>query len=118
MKDLKGGFIILFFFALGQFLSALCGGFIPGNVLGMLLLFIALCVHLVTLDDVRSVSHHLTKNMAVFFVPASIGVMEQWGIIRANWGGFLVICIFTTFFVLVTVGTVMQVLVRKEIPHE
>ncbi len=81
---LKGIFIILAFLALGMLCSYGIGQFIPGSVLGMVLLFLALKLRIVKADDVRPVADFLTKNMTLFFLPASIGIMEQWGIIKMN----------------------------------
>lgn len=41
---LPGIFIVLFFFALGELVGWLVNGFIPGSVIGMMLLFTALCL--------------------------------------------------------------------------
>ena len=40
---LPGIFIILLFYAAGEFIGTLTGGLIPGSVIGMILLFAALC---------------------------------------------------------------------------
>ena len=42
MNVFIGLFIILAFLVIGNLLSALLGGFIPGSVIGMLLLFLSL----------------------------------------------------------------------------
>ena len=38
-------FYILFFYALGEFVSYLIDGFIPGSVIGMVVLFLALALY-------------------------------------------------------------------------
>lgn len=50
---LAGVFIILFFYALGEGVAWLVQGFIPGSVIGMLLLFTALCLKLVKPEQDR-----------------------------------------------------------------
>ncbi len=42
MQTLIKIFFIFLFYWIGEFLSYLMGGFVPGSVLGMLLLFLAL----------------------------------------------------------------------------
>ena len=39
----QGIIIILLFYAAGEFIGTLTGGLIPGSVIGMILLFAALC---------------------------------------------------------------------------
>lgn len=106
IKDmhLKGIFIIVAFLVLGNLCSWATGHFIPGSVIGMVLLFVALLLKLVKPEEVRPVADFLTKNMSLFFVPASIGIMEQWGIISTNLFGWLAVILISTFLVLVSVG--------------
>lgn len=66
----KGASIIMLFYFLGEFLSFLINGIVPGSVCGMVLLFLSLLLKFVKPRDVRSVSNALTQNMALFFVPA------------------------------------------------
>ena len=72
---IKGSFYILLFYFLGELLSKLIHGFIPGSVLGMILLFLSLFFKLLDPEKVRSVATTITKNMAIFFIPAAVGLM-------------------------------------------
>ena len=72
---IKGLFYILLFYYLGELASLLIGGFIPGSVIGMILLFLALFFKVLDPDNVRGASTLIVKNMAIFFVPAAVGLM-------------------------------------------
>ncbi|MDD3078248.1 MAG: CidA/LrgA family protein [Paludibacter sp.] len=72
---IKGSFFILLFYFLGEIVSKLIHGFIPGSVIGMILLFLALFFKVLNPENVKDVSITITKNMAVFFVPAGVGLM-------------------------------------------
>ena len=50
-------------------------GFIPGSVLGMVLLFLSLFFKILKPEYVKQTATVITKNMAVFFVPAAVGLM-------------------------------------------
>lgn len=92
--------IILSFLVVGELLSTLLGHFIPGSVLGMMLLFLALCFKLIRPEWIRQASDFLTKNMTVLFLPSAIGIVEQWGLIRANivtWVVTMVVCWLLVF---------------------
>lgn len=106
--QIKGIFIILLYYALGNTVSCLTGRFIPGSVIGMLLLFVSLVLKLVEPASVRAAAEFLTKNMSIFFVPASIGIMEQWGIIRANLFAWVGVCFISTIMVLLSAGLVQD----------
>ena len=107
---IKGIVLILLFFFIGNAASELMGGFIPGSVCGMLLLFAALCLRIVKAESVRSVAKALTQNMAVLFVPAGVGIMAQYDLIARNWVGILTITVGVTILVLLSVGGVTQYL--------
>ena len=54
MQTLIKIFFIFFFYWVGEFLSSLMNEFVPGSVLGMLLLFIALQMGLIKEEQVDS----------------------------------------------------------------
>ena len=108
MKILKGIFIILVCLALGKALSCLIGGYVPGSVMGMILLFLALLLGIVKEESVRDVSVFLTDNMALFFIPALIGILDMWGIIRVHFWGWLILLILTTVTVMAAAGWTKQ----------
>ena len=60
----------------GSLLSLLLRGLLPGNVLGLTLLLALLIFGAVRLHHVESVADFLLQNMAFFFLPAMLGVLE------------------------------------------
>lgn len=110
MRMVKGIFIILLFYCIGQIISYLIEGFIPGSIIGMLLLFLCLCLKMkgVTPDNVSSVATAITKNMAIFFIPAGAGLLGSFGLISKFWMSILIVCSISTVLVIVVVGFVQQ----------
>jgi len=51
---IKGSFYILFFYFMGEMLSILIHGFLPGSIIGMILLFISLFIKILDPSNVRS----------------------------------------------------------------
>ena len=100
---LPGIFIVLFFFALGELVGWLVNGFIPGSVIGMMLLFTALC-----LKWVKPVARFLCDNMALFFVPAGVGIVNALDILSQYWQAVLVACAVSTVMVIVVVASIQQ----------
>ena len=86
---------------------------IPGSVCGMILLFIALTLKWICPHDVDKAASALTRNMALFFVPASIGLMHEYKILMSNWVVLLTVSVVTTLLVIVVVGVTEERLDRK-----
>ena len=105
---IKGIFIILAFLLLGEKCSHFMSDFIPGSVLGMMLLFVSLVTKLIKADDVRAAANFLTKNMALFFVPASIGIMSSWNLISQNILPLTLISVMTTVLVIAVVAFIQE----------
>lgn len=105
---IKGIFWILLFLFLGEGISFFIQGLVPGSVLGMILMFLALSAKIVNADDVRGVAHFLTRYMALFFVPAAIGVISAWDLISRNWLALTVISIITTILVIAVVALIQE----------
>lgn len=105
---IKGSFFILFFYFLGELLSKLMHGLIPGSVLGMILLFLALFFKLLDPEKVRSTATTITKNMAVFFVPAGVGLMVYAELVSKSLVAILVAIGGSTILTIITVAMVQE----------
>lgn len=105
---LKEVFYILFFYFTGEFVSYFLDGFVPGSVIGMVLLFLALAFKKIKPEKVKRVSTLLTQNMGLFFVPAGVGLMNSFGIISEYWAVLLVASVVSTILVIATVALVQE----------
>ena len=111
---IKGSFYILLFYFLGELLSKLIHGFIPGSVLGMILLFLALFFKILHPENVRSVSLTITKNMALFFVPASVGLMVYAGVLSKSLLAITLAIAGSTILTITTVALVQERFEKKK----
>lgn len=105
---MAGIFIVLLFYALGELVGWLINGFIPGSVIGMILLFAALCLKLVKPERIKPVAKFLCDNMALFFVPAGVGIINALDILSAYWQAVLVACAVSTVAVIIVVAFTQQ----------
>ena len=85
-----GLFYILLFWLIGNALSILTGGYVSGNIIGMILLFAALCMRWVKAETVRPAAKFLLGAMALFFVPYGVGLMDSYRVILENLWAILV----------------------------
>ncbi len=103
----------MLFYVLGEALSLLIGKLIPGSVCGMILLFLALTLKIVRPNDVDKASRALTRNMALFFIPAGVGIMSQYQLLTDNWLVLLTVSAVTTLLVLIVVGYTEELLDQR-----
>lgn len=111
-------FYILFFYFTGEFISYYIDGFIPGSVIGMVLLFLALAFRLVKPAKVKKLSTLLTENMGLFFLPAGVGLMNSLGIISRYWMVIVTASVVSTILVIASVALIQQKLGKEAGEHE
>lgn len=86
---------------------------IPGSVIGMLLLFLALQFKLLKVKDVETVGGFLLGNLSILFLPAGVGIMVYFPVIKDTWWLLLIISLLTTAFTIGFVGLIVQGVKRK-----
>lgn len=80
----------------GDALSILLHGALPGNVLGLTLLLLLLVFGPVRLHHIERTADFLLQNMAFFFLPACLGVLEIFAQIKSEILAILAVCVLTT----------------------
>ena len=68
----------------------------PASVIGMVLLLILLLVRALKVDHIREKSDFLLSNMAFFFIPAGVSIINYFDILASNLIPLLVICLVST----------------------
>lgn len=104
---------ILFFYLLGCVVSALTGNFIPGSVVGMLLLFGALSAGWLRPWRMKRAAGFLLDNMMLFFIPVGVGLIASYSLVSKYLAAILVASIVSTVLVIVVVGMIEQKLEGK-----
>ena len=109
LRELSIIFGILF---TGEFINRFFGLVLPGNVIGMLLLFILLLTGLIKLKDIEKVSDFLLSNLTVLFIPAGVGIMKYYNLLQGRLADFLIVVVLTTVLVMVFTGHTVQITQR------
>ena len=86
---------------------------VPGNILGMLILLLLLCLKIVKLDQIREVSDFFLKRLSFFFLPPAIGLMLVGDDVKSQWPLLLFLCIVITIVTMATTGWTVQLLSKK-----
>lgn len=76
---------LLLFQCAGEAISRLVSLPVPGPVIGMLLLFVALRARDGVPDSVGTAADGLAKHLSLLFVPAGVGVMMYFGRLASEW---------------------------------
>lgn len=88
--------VVLGICLLGEGISLLLPIAFPGSVISMILLFLILLTGLLRPDHIRQKSDFLLQNMAFFFIPAGVGIMEYTDVLLPVVLPLLLICLITT----------------------
>lgn len=101
MKSLfQVGIIFAVCFA-GELISKVLPITIPASVMSMILLFVLLLIKWIKPRQIERFGDFLLKNMAFFFIPAGVAIIEQFDTLKNYLLPFLLICFVTallTFF--------------------
>ena len=113
MKYLKQFLWIVFFSFLGEILHELISLPVPASIYGLVLLFVALMTGLVKLEQVKGAADYLIDIMAVLFIPAGVGVMTSWNLLRPVLIPVVFIMLVSTLVVMCVAGRVTQAVIRR-----
>ena len=112
MKYIKELMIILTFSFIGDVLNLIIPLPIPASIYGMILLFIALSTKLIKLEQVETTAEFLLSIMLIFFVPASVGIMDTFFAYKSSMLPIIIIVIISTIVVMITTGLVSQFVIK------
>lgn len=87
---------------------------VPGNVIGMVLLFVLLITGVVKLSWVENASSFLIKHLAFFFIPIAVGLMTFGSLFLKSGLSFLIVVIGSIVVGMYVTGFVSQGLVKKK----
>ena len=113
MKYLTQFLIILGFTLAGEALQRLIPLPIPASVYGLALLFLALCLKLVKVEQVKETGGFLTSILPILFVSPAVGIVEDWALIRDDLLPILLLLSGSTILTFAVSGRLAQRLLKK-----
>lgn len=113
MKYLKQFLIILLISFAGELLKYVLPLPIPASIYGMVILLVGLLTGWIALDAVKDVGKFLIEIMPVMFIPAGVGLMSSWGILKPLLLPVSIITVVTIVTVMAATGKVSQWVIRK-----
>ncbi len=110
---LRGWAVLLVFQLAGEFLARLARLPIPGPVLGMLLLLLALELRRPQDEQLRAVSSGLLSHLSLLFVPAGVGVMLHARRLATEWPALAASVLVSTVAAIAVTGWIADRLLRR-----
>ena len=106
----------------GEGVAALLPVAFPASVISMVLLMVLLLTGVVKDRHIQKVSHFLVANMAFFFLPSFVGLLEHIELLKSQLVPLLLIIVLTTPVVYLITGWTVRLLMlrhrnRKEDRH-
>ena len=114
MKYIKQICIILGVCLIAEVMEYLIPLPVAASIYGLLLMLLALMTKVIKLKDVENVSDFLTGNMAILFIPATVGIMASVEEIKQMLIPLCVISVVSTLLVMSITGWVTQWIIRKQ----
>jgi holin-like protein len=105
--------ILLLFQCLGEAISFGFGLPVPGPVIGMLLLFAALCASPRLMAIVEATGSALLRHMSLLFVPAGVGIMTAGAAVSSHWLGLALAVVGSTLLTLAVTALVMRAVLKR-----
>lgn len=68
----------------------------PASVISMILLFLLLLSGALKVEHIREKGNFLLRNMAFFFIPSGVALIEQTDVLRGKVLPLLAVCLITT----------------------
>lgn len=113
MKYVRQFLIIMLFSFIGEGLNYIIPFPIPASIYGLVLLFVSLMTGIIKLDDVRDVGRFLIEIMPIMFVPAGVGLMTSWNVLKPELIPVIVIMIVSTILVMGIAGKMTEFVIRR-----
>lgn len=110
---MTGLFYLLLFYFLGECAARATGGVVPGSVIGMMLLFMALYFKVIRKEDVRDAARFLLDHILLFLIPVCAGLMVSWPLVAGHWAAIVAACVVSTLAILAVVGAMQQGFERR-----
>ena len=82
MKYIKQFLIILLISFIGELMNYYIPLPVPASIYGMIILFLCLSTGIIKLSDVKDAGKFLIEIMPLMFIPAGVGLIDSWGVLK------------------------------------
>ena len=86
---------------------------IPASVYGLTLLFLALCLKLIRVEQVKTSANFLISILPVLFVSPAVDIVDDWGLVRDDLLPIALMLLGSTIITFGVSGRVTKWVLRK-----
>ncbi len=104
--------LLLLFQLAGESIALLFALPVPGPVIGMALLFVALVLRGGPGPELREATQNLLQHLSLLFVPAGVGVMLHWQRLTDEWQPIVIALFASTFITIAVTALVLRAMHR------
>lgn len=104
--------IIIAISLVGELLNRVIPLPIPASIYGMAILFTALCTGAIKLSAVKETGKFLIYIMPMMFIPATVGLLDSWNVMKEFITAIIAISLISTIIVMAVTGHVTQFIIR------
>ena len=113
MKYIRQLLMILLFSFIGEVLNALIPLPVPASIYGLVLLFCSLTTGVIRLEAVEDMAKFLIEIMPLMFIPAIVGLMDSWDVLKRIAVPVFFTSVVSTILVMGISGVVTQRMIRN-----
>ena len=114
LKYVKQFLIILLISFLGEGLNFLIPAPVPASIYAMVILFVCLCTKVIKLEAVKDAGMFLIEIMPLMFIPAGVGLMKSWGVLKPLIIPVVVITVISLIAVMAVSGRISQRIIKAQ----
>ena len=96
MKYIRQFIIIILISFIGEVLNYLLPLPIPASIYGLVLMLLGLVSGLIPLAAVKDTAYFLVEIMPLMFIPAAVGLLESWPVLKPMCGPIVAITVLST----------------------
>lgn len=113
MKYVKQFLIIITISFIGELCNKAIPLPIPASIYGLVILFVTLMTGVIKVEQVKETGKFLIEIMPLMFIPAAVGLLDSWNVLKPIWIPVVAITLITTVLVMVVTGRVTQFVIRQ-----
>ncbi len=110
MKIFREAIIILGIYLVGELISKGFSLPLPGNIIGMIILLVLLCTKVIKIEKIENISAFFLDHLSFFFIPAGVGLISSFNVIKDSLIFILLLCLITT--AIVSTGIIVQYIIK------
>ena len=114
MKYLHQFMVIIGITFVGELLKYMLPLPIPASIYGMVIMFVGLMTGVIKLDAVKDVGKFLIEIMPIMFIPAGVGLMSSWSVLKPLLLPVSIITVVTIITVMGAAGRSSQWVIRRD----